>query len=459
MGNFVKDAKILIVDDEPDIRNVLSDILEDEGFAIFQAENAEQARQQFSKNQPDVVLLDIWMPDEDGLEVLKGWTKDNQLDTPVIMISGHGTLETAEEAVKIGAYDFLEKPLTTLKLLLTIDRAMQTAKLKKENKQLKVQLHNNHEIIGNSPATKELQRHIRLLGPTGSWVFITGESGSGKHLVARSIHHNSPRQDSAFVEMNLGAIPAESINVQFFGSEQGGNVVRGSFEEAKGGSLFIDEVLDLSLETQGKLLSALQDSRFLRVGGTEYVDLDVRVIAATSGDAEEAIAEGRFREDLYYRLNVIPIHVPPLRDRTEDIASLLQYHLKQVSKRDNVSIRSFSNKAVAFLTSYAWPGNVRELVNLIQRLLILNQGDEISLDEVKQALQQKIRTKSGDGDLSGYLNLDMRQAKEAFEKEYLKYHLDKVDGNVSVLAKKIGLERTHLYRKLKSLEINPKASK
>lgn len=455
----MKNAQILIVDDEPDIRNVLSDILQDEGYDILQAENAEQARAQFAEHQPDVVLLDIWLPDEDGVEILKGWAKDNQLDTPVIMISGHGTLETAEQAVKIGAYDFLEKPLTTLKLLLTVDRAMQTAQLQKENKRLKVQLNTNNKIIGNSPVTKELERHIRLLGPTDSWVFITGESGTGKHLVARSIHHNSPRQDAAFVEMNLAAIPAESINVQFFGSEQGDNIVRGSFEEAQGGSLFIDEVLDLSLETQSKLLSALQDSRFLRVGGTEYVDLNVRVIAATSGDTEEAVAEGKFREDLYYRLNVIPIEVPPLRDRTEDIEALLEYHLQQISNRDNIPIRQFSDKAIAFLTSYSWPGNVRQLVNLIQRLLILNQGDVISLDEVQQALQQKIKAKTGDNDLGEYLNLDMRQAKEAFEKEYLKHHLDKVDGNVSVLAKKIGLERTHLYRKLKSLEINPKASK
>ena len=285
-------SHILVVDDEPDIRNILQDILQDEGHTVAQAENADQARLQFSKHQPDLVLLDIWMPQEDGISVLKSWVESDVLgDTPVIMISGHGTVENAVEAVKLGAYDFLEKPLSTGKLMLCIERGLENASLREENKRLKTRLQYDSPMISNSDSTRELLRHIQLLGPTDSWVFITGESGTGKHLVARKIHENSPRAENEFVELNLAAMPSESVSQQLFGSASEGKVVRGSFEQARGGTLYINEVLGLNADTQNKLMSALQEKRFLRLGGTDYIELDVRVIVTTSGNPQEAVSE------------------------------------------------------------------------------------------------------------------------------------------------------------------------
>ena len=301
-------AHILVVDDEPDIRNILKDILQDEGYNVHLAENAEQARLQFKETSPDLVLLDIWMPNEDGISVLQNWVKTDQLNnTPVIMISGHGTVENAVEAVKLGAYDFLEKPLSTGKLLLCIERGLEAGLLRSENQRLKSRLKTESPMISNSDSSKELMRHVQILGPTDSWVFITGESGTGKHLVAKEIHYNSNRAEQNFVELNLAAMPSETVLQQLFGTEADGKVVLGSFEKAKGGTLFINEVLGLNLDTQNKLLSALQEQQFLRIGGNDYIELDVRVIVTTSGNAQEAVSDGLFLEDLYYRLNVIPI--------------------------------------------------------------------------------------------------------------------------------------------------------
>ncbi|RBP48828.1 sigma-54-dependent transcriptional regulator [Arenicella xantha] len=451
---------ILVVDDEPDIRNILQDILQDEGYTVSLAENAEQARKQFRDNQPNLVLLDIWMPKEDGISVLKHWVEHKQLgNTPVVMISGHGTVENAVEAVKLGAYDFLEKPLSTGKLLLSVERGLENASLREENRQLKSRLQYDSPIISNSDASRELMRHVQLLGPTDSWVFITGESGVGKRLVARKVHENSPRADAQFVELNLAAMPSEGVAQALFGSEADGKVVIGRFEEAKGGTLFINEVLGLTLDTQNKLLSALQERQFLRLGGSEYIELDVRVIVTTSGNPQKAVNQGTFSEDLYYRLNVIPIQVPSLRHRRKDLPELIELFIEDTTVKNQLPRPAFNDDAMQALIDYSWPGNVRQLQNVLQRLLILNTEKTIMIADVTDALggdggmQQKATV------LPDYFDGDMRQAKEAFEKAYLNYHLGTVDGNVSALAKKVGLERTHLYRKLKSLDISARDAK
>lgn len=453
-------SHILVVDDEPDIRNILQDILQDEGHSVAQAENADQARSQFAKRQPDLVLLDIWMPQEDGISVLKSWVESGVLgDTPVIMISGHGTVENAVEAVKLGAYDFLEKPLSTGKLMLCVERGLENASLREENKRLKTRLQYDSPIISNSDSTRELLRHIQLLGPTDSWVFITGESGTGKHLVARKIHENSPRADNEFVELNLAAMPSESVSQQLFGSESDGKIVRGSFEQARGGTLYINEVLGLNADTQNKLMSALQERRFLRLGGTDHIELDVRVVVTTSGNPQEAVSEGLFSEDLYYRLNVIPIQVPSLRQRRKDLPELVDLFIEDTASRNQLDVPEISDDALKLLRNYDWPGNVRQLQNVIQRLIILNSGSTIESADVADALGGDVKMKTRAVKLPEYFEGDMREAKEQFEKAYLSHHLNLVDGNVSALAKKVGLERTHLYRKLKSLDITARDAK
>ncbi|MCH2189445.1 MAG: sigma-54 dependent transcriptional regulator [Gammaproteobacteria bacterium] len=452
---------ILIVDDEPDIRDILQDILQDEGYIVSLAEDAEQARIQFREVKPNLVLLDIWMPGEDGISVLKSWVeKDLLKTTPVIMISGHGTVENAVEAVRLGAYDFLEKPLSTGKLLLSVERGLENASLRSENQELKSRLSNNDLMIANSDASRELMRQVQLLGPTDSWVFITGEAGTGKHLVAKHVHENSPRQKHAFVELNLAAMPSENVPQALFGSEKGSKITMGRFEAAKGGTLFINEVLDLTADTQNQLFSALQDRQFLRLGGSQYVELDVRVIVTTSGNPQKAVSSGLFREDLYYHLNVIPIEVPPLRQRKQDLPELIAMFLQDMATRTSTPSPKVTQEALQWLNDYHWPGNVRQLQNIVQRLMILNRESEIDLEHVKRAVgdDANIEKEQSSSSVPDYFGHDMRSAKESFEKSYLSHHLQTVDGNVSALAKKIGLERTHLYRKLKSLGLNTKGT-
>lgn len=451
---------ILVVDDEKDIRNILRDILQDEGYSVALADNARQARVQFRKNRPNLVLLDIWMPDEDGISVLKHWMEESELDrTPVIMISGHGTVENAVEAVKLGAYDFLEKPLSTGKLILSVERGLENASLREENKRLKSRLQIESPMVSKSDASLELLRHIKLLGPTDSWVFITGEPGTGKHLVARKIHENSPRAESEFVELNLAAMPSDSVSQALFGSEAEGKILKGGFELARGGTLVINEVLDLNRETQTKLQSALQEQQFLRIGGDQFLDLDVRVIVTTSGNPQEAVNKGLFSEDLYYRLNVIPIHVPSLRQRRKDLSELVDLFMEEIAGRNQIETPSIADGALKVLSSYDWPGNVRQLQNVLQRLIVLNSGQQISAEEVTAAIGGDLDMQNKAPKLPDYFEGDMRSAKERFEKAYLSHHLSKVGGSVSELAKIVGLERTHLYRKLKGLNISASDTK
>jgi len=400
------------------------------------------------------------MPNEDGISVLKSWVEQDALTTtPVIMISGHGTVENAVEAVKLGAYDFLEKPLSTGKLLLSVERGLENASLRAENKRLKVKLQSTSQLVSSSDASRELLRHISLLGPTDSWVFITGESGTGKRLVAQKIHENSPRAEAQFVELNLAVTPTEGVAQQLFGSEVDGKPILGIFENAKGGTLFINEILGLNLETQHKLLSALQEKQFMRLGGTQAVELDVRVIVTTSGNAQEAVSDGVFLEDLYYRLNVIPIQVPALRERRRDLPELVNLFINDIAERNQVDPPSMRKDALKQLVDYDWPGNVRQLQNVIQRLILLHADSEITPIEVNEALGTDVNIKKQSAAMNEYFDGDMRAAKEKFERAYLVHHLQAVDGNVSELSKKIGLERTHLYRKLKHLDINSKDAK
>ena len=313
--------------------------------------------------------------------------------------------------------------------------------------------------MSSSDASRELLRHISLLGPTDSWVFITGESGTGKRLVAQKIHENSPRAEAQFVELNLAVTPTEGVAQQLFGSEVDGKPILGIFENAKGGTLFINEILGLNLETQHKLLSALQEKQFMRLGGTQAVELDVRVIVTTSGNAQEAVSDGVFLEDLYYRLNVIPIQVPALRERRRDLPELVNLFIKDIAERNQVDPPSMRKDALKQLVDYDWPGNVRQLQNVIQRLILLHADSEITPIEVNEALGTDVNIKKQSAAMNEYFDGDMRAAKEKFERAYLVHHLQAVDGNVSELSKKIGLERTHLYRKLKHLDINSKDAK
>ena len=456
--------KILIIDDEEDIRTIISDILEDEGYIVETAENANEGDQKLSSFQPDLVLLDIWMPNkegdssngDEGLKLLEKWKENDQLHQPIIMISGHGNIETAVEAVKNGAYDFLEKPLSTSSLMLTINRALEANRLKKENQRLKRQNNEQFELIGTSPKVQEIRRQIKLFSPTGSRILLTGEVGTGKSIAAKSIHAFSHLQGK-LVHLNLAAIPSENVATRLFGIEFENQVEIGCFEEAKQGTLFINEILDIDISTQAKLMSALKDQQFLRVGGKQFISLDVRIVAATSGNIQEAVQQGKFREDLYFHLNVIPLNLPTLRERKEDIEAVAAFHLNRVADQNNLPITTLSKDALKAMHEYSWPGNVMELTNIITRLQLMNPGEEISRNEFLNTIAGAVDiNQRNDQNIPDFYEYAMREAKEGFEKSYLEFQLAKVDNNVSQLAKNIGMERTHLYRKLKTLGIDPK---
>jgi DNA-binding NtrC family response regulator len=454
----MSNKRILVVDDEPEICRLVQEILEDENYIVDTAENASTARRKRVEFDPDLVLLDIWMPDTDGITLLKEWVDSATKLPSIVMMSGHGNVETAVEAIRYGAYDFLEKPLSLAKLIVTVERALQAAELRDENINLRKRLEPDTDLIGNSESMQNLRGQIERVAKTESWVLISGEPGSGKEVAARQIHKLSPRSSAQFVVINLAAIPAENIAVQLFGLEKDGQISTGSFEQASGGTLFLDEVADLDLDTQAKLAGALEEHRFLRVGGSTPIDLDVRVIAATNRHLDEEVRSGHFREDLYYRLNVVPIHIPPLRQRPEDIPALVDHFLHWLVDEEKLPYRKFGTAALNTLRQHSWPGNVRELKNLLQRLLILNRGEEVNASEIEQAIGRRLTVDEKTG-YTGDWDLPLREARDHFERTYLQYHLKKVAGNVSELANVAGMERTHLYRKLKALNINPKLSR
>jgi len=450
-------AHILVVDDEPDIRSLLKEILEDEGFDISVAENAVEAREARRQRRPDLVLLDIWMPDTDGISLLKEWSEGGQLDGPVIMMSGHGTVETAVEATRLGAYDFIEKPLSIAKLLLTVQRALETADLQRENISLRRGVAALDEPVGNSLAIQKLRSDAGLIAQHKTAAFITGESGTGKEVIARYVHKLSSRADGPFISVGVAGLARENPDAELFGAEHNGQVTFGSLEQANGGSLFLKDIADMDLNTQARLLSALENESLLRVGGLEPVQIDVRVIAATRSNLAEAVAQGTFRDDLFYHLNVVPLQVPPLRYRPEDIEPLIGYYLDQFENNEGLPRREFSTSARTRLRDYSWDGNVRELKNLVQRLMILGSDEPVSVQEINAALGVRPHT---DGDLPfpGF-DLPLREAREKFEKAYLEYQLHALRGSVSKVAERVGIERTHLYRKLRSLDIDPKQIK
>jgi DNA-binding NtrC family response regulator len=447
---------ILVVDDEPDIRELVREILEDEDYEVATAENGEMARQALRDQRPDLILLDIWMPDLDGISLLKEWAEDDGLPCPVVMMSGHGTVETAVEATRLGAYDFLEKPLSLAKLLLTVERALEADRLARENIGLRRRTPAVHEPVGRSPAMQRLREQVKRIAQHDTWVLISGEAGSGRETFARYLHSQSNRRSRPFVDLGVSAIARGNAARELFGSEEGGHVHYGSLEQASGGTLFLDEVADMDLEAQGQLLGALDTGSFLRVGGTEPVKIDVRIIAATQRNLEDEVQAGRFREDLFYHLNVVPLQVPPLREHNEDIPELLGYYVNYFSTHEKLSYRRFSVGAQNYLRNYPWPGNIRELKNLVQRSLILGAGDEVSQAEVEAALGKgsAVPIQPAEGLVS--FDQPLRQAREVFEKAYLEYQLEKHGGNVSKMAKEAGMERTHLYRKLRSLGIEIK---
>jgi two-component system nitrogen regulation response regulator NtrX len=454
-GSTMSSGHILVVDDEPDIRNLVKEILEDEGFEVSVAESGEAARHARRVRRPDLILLDIWMDDVDGITLLREWAEGGGLPCPVIIMSGHGTVETAVEATRLGAYDFIEKPISLAKLLLVVNRALETERLQQENLGLKRQVQPVSEPAGKSKVMQNLREQAQRIAQHNTWVLISGEPGSGKEVVARYIHGHSPLRDRPFVEVAVGSMSPEHSAAELFGTEEGDRVVYGRLEQANGGTLLLGNISDMDLQTQSRLLSVFQSHSFLRMGGTEPVPIDIRVIATTSEDLEQEVQEGRFREDLYYHLNVVPLSVPPLREHSSDVPELLNYYVDRFVMQENLPYREFSIAAQNRLRNYSWPGNIRELKNLVQRLLILGQGPVIEVDEVEVALRHPEQPSVAEGASASLpLDLPLREAREQFEKVYLEHQLHDVGGSVGKLAKRVGMERTHLYRKLRALGID-----
>ncbi|MEA2094000.1 MAG: sigma-54 dependent transcriptional regulator [Pseudomonadota bacterium] len=447
---------ILVVDDEPDIRNLVSDILEDEGYTVSTADGGETARKERRTRRPDLILLDIWMDDVDGITLLREWAEGGDPPCPVIMMSGHATVETAVEATRLGAYDFLEKPISLAKLLLTVEHAFESAKLQRENVGLRQHVQQVLEPIGKSQVIEQLKEKARKISQHGGWVLIYGEPGAGKETFARYIHEQSPRREGPYVEIAVGSISVENSAADLFGHEEGETIHYGRLEQANGGTLCIGDIADMDLQTQTRLLSVFQTNSFTRVGGTEDVEVDLRIIATTQRNLEEEVAAGRFRDDLFYHLNVVPLHIPPLREHTDDIHDLLNFYIDYFVTNDKLGYRHFSVAAQNRLRNYGWPGNIRELKNLVQRLLILGSNEEIEADEIEQSLNSQTQVPAGKAGPAMAYELPLREAREQFERDYLVHQLRESGGSVGKLAKRVGMERTHLYRKLRSLGIDHK---
>src|ERR1700678_3452411 len=444
---------ILIVDDEPTIRQSLKGVLEDQGFKTSMAESGEAGLEIIGKHAFDVVLLDVWLPGIDGLETLER-IREKENPPEVIMISGHGTIETAVRATKLGAYDFLEKPLSIAKTLILVKNAIESKKLRHENVDLKKQLHPKSVIVGDSIPMKALRQQIGLMAPTNGRVLIYGESGTGKELVAHAIHAQSLRKDETFVEVNCAAIPEDLIESELFGHYKGsfpGAAAdkEGKFQKASGGTLFLDEVGDMSLKTQSKVLRTLEEQRVAPLGSDETIMVDARIIASTNKDLEEEISRGNFREDLFYRLNVIPFFVPPLRDSKEDIPSLARHFLKDLAATYGRRPREITDDAIEGLMRYSWPGNVRELRNVIERIVIMNpMTSRLDRKHLPPLVYRDGHRRSTRNEFS-----TLHEARDAYERDFILKKLDENHGNVTRTAEVLGLERSHLYRKMKNLGI------
>lgn len=450
-------ATILITDDEKSIRNTLREILEFENYNIMEAENGEKALATIQKEKIDLVILDIKMQGMDGIEVLEK-IKKMEPGLPVIMISGHGTIKIAVEATKLGAFDFLEKPPDLNRLLISIRNGLNSSELIKENKQIRTELYGSTEIIGNSPGIQSIKKLISKVASSNSRVLITGENGTGKELVARAVHDQSERSSKKFVDVNCAAIPSDLLESELFGHEKGaftgasGQRI-GKFEQADGGTLFLDEIGDMTSDSQAKVLRALQENRIVRVGGNKPIDIDVRILAATNKDLQHEIQEGNFREDLFHRLNVIPIQLPPLRERREDIPLLANWYLNKLSEKEIIfSGKSFSDDALETLQKMEWPGNIRELQNIVERVALLSSDQQISASDIDRLTISKGKSKD---QLS--VKIDNTESfhdyKEEAEKLFLLKKLEKYDWNISSTADAIGIQRSHIYTKMKKYGI------
>jgi len=450
---------IMVVDDEKDIRDSLSGVLRDEGYDVAAAGSAEDALKQMEAALPELVLLDIWLPGMDGTEALKQIKALYPL-LPVIMISGHANIETAVKTTKLGAYDFIEKPLSLDKVVLTVQHALERKSLIEENRTLKQKELAKYRLVGGSDSMQALKRDIERAAPSNGWVLITGENGTGKEYVARNIHLLSNRAAKPFIEVNCAAIPEELIESELFGHEKGAFTSavaqkKGKFDLADKGTIFLDEIGDMSLKTQAKVLRILQEQTFERVGGVDQIKVDVRVIAATNKDLREQITRGAFREDLFYRLNVIPFHIPPLRERTADIPLFVEHFLKDYAAETAKGAMSVSEEAMSLFLEYRWPGNVRELKNLVERLVIMTPGNFITVNEIPSSMlsgKAASRGETGASTQSADLfkaNL-LREARRDFEREFILRKLKEFGGNISKTAEAMGIERTHLHRKIRN---------
>jgi len=452
-------ATILIVDDEESILKALGGILEDEGYRTLYAADGIEALEVVQRETPDLVMLDIWMPRMEGLEALQR-LREIHPGLVVVMMSGHGTIETAVKSTKMGAYDFIEKPLSLEKVIVTVNNALGVNRLRQENASLRGIVLQDHDMIGTSQAMKRLQEQIGLVAPSSASVLITGENGTGKELVARAIHYYSPRRDKPFVELNCAAIPEELIESELFGHEKGAftgavSQKKGKFDLADSGTIFLDEIGDMSLKTQAKVLRILQERKFERVGGTRTIEVDVRIIAATNKVLEDEIRRGTFREDLFYRLNVVPFQVPPLRERREDIPVLIEHFLDLFCRRESRDCKEMAPEAVALMKGYDWPGNVRELKNIIERLVIMTPGRTITEMHMPAYLAGNKDAREDVGRFDGFRDVSsLREAREEFEKEFIIQKLEENDWNISRTAEAIELERSNLHRKIKTYGIN-----
>ncbi|MGC6519439.1 MAG: sigma-54-dependent transcriptional regulator [Candidatus Puniceispirillaceae bacterium] len=452
---------ILIVDDERDIRMLIGATLRDEGYSTMEAASAGEARDVLAAKPPGLAILDIWMRDSDmdGLELLE-WVKGVYPELPVLMISGHGTIETAVQAIRHGAYDFIEKPFKEDRLLLMVQRALEVSRLERENADLRARVSEEAEpsLVGISPAVKGVRSAIERIAPTASRVLISGPSGSGKELAARSIHHLSDRADARFIVANCARLDPDRADVELFGSENLSTSRRivGLFEQAHKGTLYFDEICDLPIETQGKIVRAVAEQRFRRIGGNKEVSVDVRVISASSRDLAEEIRNGCLREDLYYRLGVVPLSMPPLADRREDIPHLARHFVDLVVRRTGLARVKLGDEVLAAMQGYHWPGNVRQMLNTIENMVIMAPADRsrpIGLDLLPAEIQN-ISPAGGNSDIDALLALPLRDAREAFETSYMAAQLQRFDGNVSQMAKFVGMERSALHRKLRSLGVS-----
>lgn len=463
-------ANILIVDDESDIRKLIQGILEDDGYACRGAANSTQAFEEITRKAPDLMVLDIWLQGSelDGLQILEKVKREYPF-IPVIVISGHGTIETAVHAIKIGAYDFIEKPFKSDRLLLMISRALEAASLRKENAELKSQAAVQVELIGNSHATQNLRHLLERVGPTNSRILLTGEAGTGKDVVARLIHMHSKRANKPYMILNCATMHPERVEEELFGVEYKNSdepVKQGLLEKASGGTLLLDEVSDMALETQAKIVRVLQSQSFHRLGGATEMNADLRILATSNKDLEKEISEGRFRQDLYYRLNVVPLHICPLRERSDDIPALVQYFKDQLSKNTGSNSAEFSQMALTAMQAYSWPGNIRQLRNVVEWVMIMrgtNGGSEYCIHDLPPefsggtegaANAQSLLSESGGYHIHNFSSLPLRDARELFERDYLQAQINRFGGNISKTAKFVGMERSALHRKMKSLNIS-----